>query len=169
MRQINISDIPLALLNNLRKTNRLDLVLRRLTKEHAIIIKPFTNIHSKERTLTIARNYNGIRFSKDYPYEYEHARKNKYLDELKIILSIVDSKERTLELVRNYKGTNFGNDYPNEERHARMNNYLYELNVELARNYKGNRFSKDYKKNMEHARRNHYINELKAILNKKMI
>ena len=82
----------------------------------------------------IAENYTGRSFSKDYAKEYQHARNNNYVDELKAVLrdnKPKPSKEKTLEIARNYKGKNFKKDYYTEYKHAIFNNYMNELRMLL--------------------------------------
>jgi hypothetical protein len=93
--------------------------------------------HSKKRTLEIASNYKGTDFSRDFDAEYGHAKREKYLDELRKILGIAKrkfvgnypkhSKQRTLKIASKYKGTSFNRSHQGEYNHARRHGYLDQL------------------------------------------
>src|ERR1039458_2057405 len=89
--------------------------------------------HSKERTLLIARQYEGTNFCDDHFNLYVHALRNGYIEELKKNVKshksnrIVSEKQRIIKLAKNFQGKNFASEYHSEYLHPIYHGYLNEI------------------------------------------
>jgi hypothetical protein len=156
-------------------------------------IEDFKLLHSKQRTLRIAKQYKGTRFYKEFQNEYTHAFRNGYIQELRKIVMKMTLKYRKayirarkksiLKCATKYQGKNFGKDYSNEYKFAKNKGFLLELKeilkhkygaeylkhaaLVLASNYKGTRFSVDHYKQYRHAKLKGYLQQLFDILERR--
>ncbi len=90
-------------------------------------------VHSKARTLKIARNYRGSCFGMDFMNETAHAYRNGYAQELTEITHTLRAKrlekqkQANLKLARTYTGTGFSADQTAAYCHAKNHGYIKEL------------------------------------------